>query len=489
MIFIIKLSEIITEELFLNAFNICKNYAEENFILDINFRLLQDILKTTSEEKMSLFYKKFIETDLVLSIPEFYSSDIIFIPKGMTSVREYRFFSLYSIILYNAIGLLFVECTHDLLKEIHFSKKNIFAYYPTTFLKENNEWKANNDYKENYSNFLDKLYEQITVGDVVLRLDITNYFEDIKHRLLINMLKKFSIPSILSKYNINSVTQEILEFYFASLMGKNNAIPQGRKNFLSDYLGYLYLVPFDVNVASLTKNKNLNFKSMIRYVDDIFITFTPNINLSKKEILKELLVIEQLISSWFYDNLFLSINSSKTKRNIIDSEDNRKKYLKFTKKIVSDPQLAQPQVNNQFYPLVHFKNSLRKLKFREVNEFDIKLSGEERENLKVIFDKKFQNYIFKPNVSRELILLLKEISFDLVAEYINILIVLFSMKSKKENVFRNIFIKFLLTKINLLDRRHIHILFLALAQSMKNEDKKKIKANVKKNKTILLENN
>ena len=90
-------------------------------------------------------------------------------------------------------------------------------------------------------------------------------------------------------------------------MRQKHSIPQGRKNLVSDYFGYLYLVPFDLHVTEIIQSKILIFKGVVRYVDDIFVIFEKNdINISPIEIFKEILTIEGSINSWLQRELGLS---------------------------------------------------------------------------------------------------------------------------------------------------------------------------------------
>lgn len=485
-----RISNILPKDVFLNAFNICKEYVKENYILDINFRLLKDVFLETSVDKIGLFYDEFIATDIIFAVPEMFSTDIVSIPKGITGVREYRFFSMYSMVLYNAIGLLFVECTDGNLKDLNFNQKKIYSFYPTKFHKDKDDWKASNDYKEGYSDFLSTLSKELLVGDIVLRLDVSKYFEEIQHKVLIKVMRDYSSPSTLTRFNLNGESTSItdLDFYFDSLMNKTQSIPQGRKNFVSDYLGYLYLVPFDVKVKELVKSHKLIFKSMVRYVDDIFIIFNKAENgVSNKDIFKELLSIEQRINSWLFDELQLTTNGAKTDRRIIKTRTERSKFLKFTKKTVSSPTPVNPQ--KLFTQLVDFQKTLRKFKINDTQAFSFHLTGEERENLKVIFDYKFQNYLFQRKNEQKIRSILKLITFDLTADYINILIALFFIRRSKGNVFTQYLMNFIKKDIDLSDRRHIHILFTALAQNIDKTEEAFIKKKIVKYRNTLVGNN
>jgi len=291
-----KISEIISKELFLNAFEICQEYCKsEEFILDVNFRLLKNTFLMLSPKIVSNYYDEMIKNDFVYSLPELFSSDIVLIPKKLTSVREYRFFSVYSMILYNAVGLLFVDSCSEMLNNVNFNRNKINAFYPTKFKRKDNKWIVSNDYKTEYKKFTESLKKSILPNDIILQIDISNYFENISHNILISLLTDFAPESLLNKHNYNVDSDSILEFYFNSLMQRSYSIPQGRKNFVSDYFGYFYLIPFEMEIHNITKHDSLKFKKIIRYVDYIYIIFNTDI-VDSSIIFKELLKIEHCIS-------------------------------------------------------------------------------------------------------------------------------------------------------------------------------------------------
>ena len=57
-----NLEQIISEELFLNAFKICKSYCEQEYIQDINLRLLKETVLKLSENRVKKYYQLFIKT-------------------------------------------------------------------------------------------------------------------------------------------------------------------------------------------------------------------------------------------------------------------------------------------------------------------------------------------------------------------------------------------------------------------------------------------
>ena len=486
-----KLSEIISEDMFANAFRICQEYCRsDEHILDVNFRLLKSAFLMTKESQVRHFYNKYIATDLIYALPELFSSDIVTIPKKLTGIREYRFLSFYSMITYNAVGLLFIECCSDFIKNINFTRRNIYAYYPTKFnIDEKNNWETKNDYKDEYRKFGHKLQENLQLNDIVLRFDIEKYFESIPHATLIELIRMYSPESSLKAHCYDSDSHSILEFYFKALMSRNYSIPQGRKNFISDYLGYLYLVPFDIKVTQLCKSGILNFKCAIRYVDDVFIIFTNANGVDRSSVLKELMNIEQNIASWLHSNLELTISPNKTQRHIVSNMKERNIFIKRAKKTISsvddnsdDSMMIKDDISTAYK---RFKEILTKFKYSHKDSFLFEIKKDEVEDLKIIFDYRFKSYLLTPKIKRDLIHTLREIDIELLPDHIYILITIFFITRHGDMPFVDVFLSYV-KKITRLDKRHIHVLLASLAQDI---DKKSIKKVVCKFKDQLLLDN
>ena len=472
-----KIGEIVSEELFLNAFHICQNYCRsEHFIHDVNFRLLKERLLSLSDSNIKTYYKNYIANDLVYALPEFFTSDVVSIPKRLTGVREYRFFSVPAMVCFNAIGLVFVDCCSQVIEQLDFKRKRVFAYYPTKFIYKDGEWTARNDYKAEYNAFADKLNTQIEPRDVILKFDISGYFETISHPKLVGLLRTFAPESSLEKHNISKDSASVFEFYLESLMQKKQGIPQGRKNFVSDYFGYLYLIPFDIEIPKLAQSAHLQFKSLVRYVDDIFVILKATDGTPKREIYRELLTIEQGISSWLYNNWNLNVSPEKTVREIIKTPTKKAEFIKYSKKAISSPVPVEGEtketekasapssdIEKQFG---QFKDALAKFRFKDEDRFDFKLDSQERESLKSILAPNFQAYVFKGSNVSELQGILKQLDFELTADQINIVIALFLLEKNSAKPFYTFLDHFLLKAINLGDKRHIHIMLAALAQGI-----------------------
>jgi len=508
------LAKIVTKERFLNAYKICFDYCKENDkIADVNFRLIKNHLLELTDTQVKSFYEKFIESELVYGLPELHSCDIVTIPKKSTGVREYRFFSVFSMILYNAVGLTFVDTCNEVISTLNFNKKSIYPYYPTKFnlnsssKSEKDKWEVRNNYKTEFNKYQNKLEELVTPNCGLLQLDLTQYFESIVHEKLINLLYKYSNKTTLSKNKLDEDSSLVLEFFFEALMCRRFSIPQGRKNFVSDYLGYLYLVPFDMEVEKLCQGSNLKFKGMIRYVDDITVIFENESNQSASEVYRELLEVESKIINWFLNDLGLSINPSKTIRKYITDEKQKKQFIQKNKKSISGIELIdsddtkkikkEKQKNEEkrkeAKPVAEMFNQfieiLKKFQFPQNGEFDFKISKEDRELMKVIYDSEvFQKYLLKPENLIKIQSIIKDVEIELTVDYINMLIVLFFLEQDKNLIFIKILEDFFTQKFKPDDKRHIHILHVLYAQN--NYDKKKlVNKIIKQNHNLLKKDN
>ena len=462
-----KLGDIISEKTFVNAYHILRDYYknQDHHLVDVNLRLIRPYFELLNDRSVKQFYKTYIETDLIYAAPELCMSEIVSVPKNMTGVREYRFMSAFAHITYTAFGLVFVECSVPLIQSLEFKSKGVYSFFPTRFIHgRKNEWEVKNKYREEYANFTNQLVQELEPGDVVIKTDIASYFESISHKKLLELLEEFSPISSLREHNIKDESYEALGFYLDNLMQGKMGVPQGRKNFTSDFFGYFYLVPFDNEVRDLCSSPILDFKACIRYVDDTYIVFKSGNN-TNAEINKELLRIEQRISSWLFSTLSLIINPAKTDRIIIATEQEKENFIRENSKSVS--QSDQKSVLLRSGKKVDFsdlKKSLEKLRFSNTTRFEIGLlSKDDKESLKFVFSPNFAKAMKKEKNRDDLIYLLNEMDIEVSVDEINLLIPLFVQEN--DGRFDKLIKKLLISKeLEVSDRRIVHIILAFLTQ-------------------------
>lgn len=462
-----KLGDIVSEEVFVNGFHILKDYYknQDHHLVDVNLRLIRPYFDLLDDRAVKQFYKTYIATDLVYAVPELCSSEIVSVPKNMTGVREYRFMSTFAHILYTAFGLVFVECSMPLIESLEFKSKGVYSFFPTRFIHgRKKEWEVKNKYREEYANFTKKLTDEIEPGDVVIKTDISSYFENISHRKLLELLEEFSPLSSLREHNIKDESYGSLEFYLDNLMQGKLGVPQGRKNFTSDFFGYFYLVPFDNEIRNLCISSKLEFKACIRYVDDTFIVFKNKCK-NNAEANKELLRVEQKISSWIFTELGLGISPAKTERVIISNDSEKNDFIhKSSKSVSQSDKKAVLLSSGQKVDFTDLKAALEKLKFDESTSFKTGFfSKDDRESLKFVFSSSFQKAMKKKKNRDDILSLLKNIDIEITVDEINIMVPLFTQGS--DDRFEKVIASILSNRsLDLEDRRIVHIILAILTR-------------------------
>lgn len=396
-----------------------------------------------------------------------------------------------SMILYNTIGLLFVDVCNDFLNKVKFENRNIFHFSPTKFTFNDNEWKSQNEYAKQYTKFTDKMNEIIEEGDVILKIDIGNYFDTMKHEKLVNLLKELGLESKLAIYDIDEKALDTLLFYFESLMNKKEGIPQGKVNCVSDLYGLLYLLPLDFNIIDICSKYNLEYKSMIRYVDDTMIVLKNKNNLSNKEIFKELSKLEQELSLFLNNELKLRINEKKTEYAIIHNKNDRDEFIEKNKKKVSNPNNkdSKEEKNEIEQKIEDMINVIKKYKFTNDESFKFDITDKDKEKLKVVFDNNVKNYLKKGDMQTKLRNILNNLDIELTVSQMNILIALFFINDNKQNIYLDILVNYILNNLDLKDKRLLHIILLMISQGIDFSEYDEFNIYINKNREELFKDN
>lgn len=464
------LDKLITKDMFLNAFDICKSYMDNPRLCDINMLLLKNSFKTCSKNKMEEFYDKWVKNDKLYCNQVFFSSDIVQIPKGINNFREYRFFDIYSMVLYNSIGILFYKLCNNTFNAMSAEKDRVFSFSPTRFIDSKKdgkyvEVKANNDYAITYSKYSKTKEDNIISGTCIIKIDLSKYFDSIIHKKLVELIGKYSLFSTQSEFNIDKEAYDALNFYLDSMMNSKFGIPQGRDNCFSDYFGDIYMKEFDFVSKDLCKSDLLKLKCIIRYVDDITIVYDINNNLNNAEHYKELSKIEQRISRFFLENLNLTINSNKTEYSILKTKKEVTEYIKRNnKKVSSKNDIPVTKKIEKDYEV--FKNTLNKFRFNSEDKFKFSLTSQDKENLKLVFDKNFIMYIQKKEIIEELNEIIKKIDFELTIDNMYVMIIFLFLKQKSNKIYCKSFENNITSNMDFKDKRTIHIAMLYYTQEL-----------------------
>lgn len=480
------INKIITESIFVDSYKILREYIDRrgDDVQDVNLILISKYLTDLTENQVKKFYCKYIETGLVYSLPEFYASDLVAIPKGVADIREYRFFTTFGLILYNALGIFFAETCSNMIDNLSLESRGIYSYTPTKYYLFNNEWRINNKWQQEYNKYKIKISEKTNEADVVLSLDISNFFKTIKHEKLIEVISDFIGAQVKEKYTYDGNSEDILSFYFLSMMGDSEGLPQGKKNFASDYLAYLYMTKFDMELETLVASKALRFVSVVRYVDDIHIFLKNTNNIKNKSVYRELSKIEHTISKWLYKNLGLSINDKKTLRAIIVEKAQKDNFINKTQKRTSrSPESADNQLAVD-EKVKSFIEAVETFQYPDHVEFIDGLDNSKREDLKYIFEPSVKNKLLSKSGIGSVSKALNNIDFELSATQFNIFGALFGIGHKQTKPFIPSLTNYLRANFDPRDKRHIHIMLLSSAIVL---DTAILKSLVKKNNKELLQ--
>lgn len=454
--------------------------------------LLKNAFQSVTENNIRTYYHKYIKSEIFYAIPCLFSADTVSIPKNVNGLREYKFFSMMSMILYNAVGLLFVDVCNDFLLKVKFESKSIYHFSPTKFSNDGSEWKSQNEYAKQYTKFTEKIEEIVEEGNIVLKIDISNYFDSMKHEKLVNLLKELGLESKLAIYDIDEKARDTLLFYFESLMNKKQGIPQGKVNCVSDLYGLLYMLPLDFNIIDLCNNCNLEYKAMIRYVDDTMIIFKNKNNLENHEIFKELSKLEQKLSLFLNNELMLRINEKKTEYAIIHSEEVRKKFIEDNTKKVSNASNMKKEIQKDQEienKINEMLNVVEKYKFTDDDSFEFKITDKEKEKLKIVFDKNIKEYLKKPEIKDKIRKILSKLDIELTVNQMNILIALFFIEDKNTKPYLDILVEYILKNLDLKDKRLLHIILLMISQGIDFKDYDKFNIYINQNQKDLFEDN
>ncbi len=313
-----------------------------------------------------------------------------------------------------------------------------------------------------------------------------------KHEKLLDLLKELGLESKLAIYDIDEKARNTLLFYFESLMNRKQGIPQGKINCSSDLYGLLYLLPLDFNIIDICNKYNLQYKAMIRYVDDIMIILKNNHKLTNKEIFKELSKLEQELSLFLNNKLMIRINEKKTEYAIMHNKDIRKEFIEKNIKRVSgantknENDIQNAEIEKRINEMLEV---IKKYEFTNENTFEFKITDNDKEKLKTIFDENIKNYLKKPDIKAKTRKILSNIDIELTVNQMYILIALFFITDKNKNPFLDILINHILNNLDLKDKRILHIILLMISQGLDFNEYEKFNTYIKQHKEELFEDN
>lgn len=188
--------------------------------------------------------------------------------------------------------------------KLDFSKSKMSVFYSGLLDLDSSPEDVNRNAKFNKSYQAFQRKRELYFGFPALKIDIQDFFQNIKINELISKLRK-----LLGKDQII----EDLNYFFKHC--NFDSLPQLHYSIASSILSQFYLIEFDIKIQKMLERENIY---LIRFVDDMFI-----VHLDDTEDVKRNNNLLNEISYYLWENS-LVLNTSKTK--ILSPEEYRNDY-------------------------------------------------------------------------------------------------------------------------------------------------------------------
>ena len=268
------------------------------------------------------FFNKRVASNLLYGLEDEFAIYSYPKPKSNLGLRKYSFFTYPMRLTYYSVGLYILKLTQEFVIGYYKQNNRIHSYYGGNLKFNENENQLTLSYnsvwyRPHYIKFRNTVRNAVDskLGtEVVIHIDIQNYFEEISIPKLLNFVRQYIKPSIQQDMRFDTVSSGQITEFFNFISGGRDGIPQMDNDVVSSYIGFLYLIFADMLIdQELTKAEyGLEEHSIIRYMDDMYIvlTFPVTSNRPMREIC--ISAIASRIADCLYLSLGLRLNS-KTK--------------------------------------------------------------------------------------------------------------------------------------------------------------------------------
>jgi AbiA family abortive infection protein len=312
-------------------------------LMDRNFHFVTFNVNYFSRIKKSLrrfysrkwYFQNRVSNNLFYDLKEEYFIKKYALPKSVYGIRNYSFISYGLNLIHNAIGLYLLKITDDLIHNYYKKIDTIKSFYGGNLRYQNNQitFKQENIYyRKEYQKFRKELtkHTKDKKEHIVIRLDIQNYFDNLPVEKLLTFLKDYIKPNVQVEYNFDENTIKEIETFYKFVMENKKGIPQIDNCIMSAFIGYLYLCFFDLSIDSLMKLLGYDDYVIIRYLDDIYISFKPKDFSDNSKAVKEAVEILGKIKDIAFYEFQLHINN-KTKIYNLGNHKDKEEFFKDTK--------------------------------------------------------------------------------------------------------------------------------------------------------------
>ncbi|MCT2406978.1 hypothetical protein NZD88_05345 [Chryseobacterium antibioticum] len=382
------------------AFELLKHQlSQETFTfktLDFEIFRNEHYIRTFDIKK---YYQKFLCKDLFYNYKSIFYNNEYLLPKGAYGLRRFNFTSFNLFILYYSLGYYFYELLSETLASVEKSKSNknkAFTYYGG---KINFDSPKNSEiyYQNDYSSFNLGIKRKIKKGlddkkkICIIKLDIQDYFKTIDNKILIDVIDKYSLPSIKKTLRFDNATKNSILDLFKYFNGNHFGLPLSSQNIFSNFLSYIYLFELDNYIQKLDISKEEGF-SYFRYVDDFFLIFEKE-KKEKNEIIGDLFFdISTKITDFLSEKLNLKINHLKSQKWILNSNTDLQKFIS-EEKFISFSKYNNEDKKSLDDKVKDISDIIENLKSEYKKNGITKISNENDLTLKEVFDKSVKNFI------------------------------------------------------------------------------------------------
>ncbi|MCB9452688.1 MAG: AbiA family abortive infection protein [Anaerolineaceae bacterium] len=246
-----------------------------------------------------------------------------------------------------------------------------------------------------------------------MRLDVSNYFDTISIRKLLNNLDQYVMPSIKKRHHFDPFTiQEITQFFQFVSRGQQG-IPQSDNDVVSGYIGYLYLIFGELIIDDEIAKYNdlVETYSIIRYVDDIFISvaFEEGISEHRKAAFADRLVAQ--VAHTLYQKLGLNMNL-KTKLFWLNDDDERDELLNEIRQVSPEYHFSGDDDETPENKANAILNQLNQLKGKPVDPLREYSKTLNEEILREVFDDRVDQLFNMDYFRSELQYIFSDFNFD-----------------------------------------------------------------------------
>lgn len=396
-----------------------------------------------SRVKNNIFYDLSIE----------YSIKKYALPKSVYGIRNYSFISYGLNLIHNAIGLYLLKITDDFIYNYYKKIDTIKSFYGGSIRYQSNEITFSHDniyYRNEYKNFR-KVLTQHTKNNteyIVIRLDIQNYFDNLPIEKLLSYLQESIKPNDKVEHHFDENTiKEIITFY-KFIMDNKKGIPQIDNCIVSAFIGYLYLCFLDLSIDNFMKKLNYNDYKIVRYMDDIYISFKPKDSSDNSKSIKEAVeILGKIKDITFYE--FQLIINNKTKIYNLGSHKDKEEFFKDTKngsvlEFLDVPIDYGDEINEEETPEQTIKDIFKELEIIKSGGVILEINDSEINQyiLHKIFEKRISNLLNKSENKLRIEIIFQDFDFDLLKVSPLVLTILVM----KVDTTREEYIKYLLEK-------------------------------------------